>query len=263
MKQQGDITIAERHCILRATVGSTLHGLAVPGTDDRDQMGVCIEPPEYVVGLQQFEQYVYRDADEGERSKAGDLDLTIYSLRKFCRLALNGNPSVLLLLYAPQGHVIVRSRLGDDLQTLAPAFASKRAVRAFLGYTIAQKERLLGERGQMRVKRPELIEAHGFDTKYAMHVLRLTTQGVEYAETGRITLPMPEPERTEIFDVRMGRVSFNDVMTKIGIMEKRLEDALAETKLPEDPDRAAIDRFLIRAYSAHWSRNGMGFVERR
>ena len=31
--------------ILRATVGSTAHGLHLAGTDDRDEMGICIEPP--------------------------------------------------------------------------------------------------------------------------------------------------------------------------------------------------------------------------
>src|SRR4051812_43174814 len=91
--------IAERHTILRATVGSRLHGLALEGTDDRDEMGVCIEAPEYVAGLRHFEQYVYRTKPEGVRSEAGDLDLTIYSLRKYARLALNGNPTILLLLY--------------------------------------------------------------------------------------------------------------------------------------------------------------------
>ena len=37
----------------------------------------------------------------------------------------------------------------------------------------------------MRVNRPELIAAHGYDTKYAGHVLRLGYQGIEFLETGR------------------------------------------------------------------------------
>jgi hypothetical protein len=39
--------VAEDGCILRTLVGSIVHGLSNPGTDDRDEMGVCIEPPEY------------------------------------------------------------------------------------------------------------------------------------------------------------------------------------------------------------------------
>jgi hypothetical protein len=38
--------VAEGGCVLRAVVGSTVHGLANPGTDARDELSVCIEPPE-------------------------------------------------------------------------------------------------------------------------------------------------------------------------------------------------------------------------
>ena len=37
--------------ILRATVGSTVHGLHHGGQDDRDEMAVFVEPPEYRLGL--------------------------------------------------------------------------------------------------------------------------------------------------------------------------------------------------------------------
>ena len=46
--------------VLRTTVGSVVHGLSNPGTDDRDELGVCVEPPEYLLGFQRFEHFVYR-----------------------------------------------------------------------------------------------------------------------------------------------------------------------------------------------------------
>ncbi|HET6286320.1 MAG TPA: nucleotidyltransferase domain-containing protein, partial [Amycolatopsis sp.] len=54
--------IAARHTILRTQVGSGVHGTAIEGSDDRDEMGLCVEPPEYVIGLRRFEQYIYRSA---------------------------------------------------------------------------------------------------------------------------------------------------------------------------------------------------------
>src|SRR5439155_17926998 len=80
----GGRAAAEPNTILRATVGSKLHGLNLEATDDTDEMGVCVEPPEYVVGLRQFEQWVYRTQPEGHPSGPKDLDLTIYSLRSGC-----------------------------------------------------------------------------------------------------------------------------------------------------------------------------------
>ena len=43
--------IAEAGMILRVQVGSGMHGTSVSGQDDRDEMGLCLEPARYVTGL--------------------------------------------------------------------------------------------------------------------------------------------------------------------------------------------------------------------
>jgi hypothetical protein len=90
-----------------------VHGTSISGQDDRDEMGICFEPAEYVTGLArvpngidgegpavEFEQYERHTAWDraggvANRSGAGDLDVVIYCARKWCRLALAGNPTVL------------------------------------------------------------------------------------------------------------------------------------------------------------------------
>src|SRR6266576_1121837 len=120
--------IVERGTILRATVGSTVHGLHHGGQDDRDEMAVFIEPPEYLLGLARapqigagmygFEHYVERTQPEGVRSGPGDLDLVAYSLRKYVRLALKGHPTILLLLFVPDDLVVMKTALGKELRDL-------------------------------------------------------------------------------------------------------------------------------------------------
>jgi hypothetical protein len=252
----------EQGTILRATVGSTVHGLHHGGQDDRDEMAVYIEPPDYVLGLARargirgglygFEHYVERTQPEGARSGPGDLDLVAYSLRKYVRLALKGHPTILLLLFVTDEHVQVETELGEELRGLRPALLSRRAGRGYLGYLGGQKERLLETRGQKRVNRPELVEAHGFDTKYAMHAARLGYQGLELLETGWLTLPMPEPERSRVMAIRTGDRSFEEAIAEIEAVERRLAEALERTQLPPEPDRAAIDRFLVQAYRRAW-----------
>jgi hypothetical protein len=254
--------LVERGTILRATVGSTVHGLHHGGQDDRDEMAVFVEPPEYVLGfarargirrgLYGFEHYVERTQPEGARSGPGDLDLVAYSLRKYVRLALKGHPTILLLLFVPDALVHVRTALGEELCALRPALLSRLAGRGYLGYLRGQKERLLGTRGQKRVNRPELVDAHGFDTKYAMHAARLGYQGLELVETGALTLPMPEPERSRVMAIRRGERSYDEAITEIDEVERRLAEALERSLLPPQPDRAAIDRFLIEAYRRAW-----------
>lgn len=104
----------------------------------------------------------------------------------------------------------------------------------------------------MRVNRPELVEAHGFDTKYAMHAARLGYQGVELMETGRLTLPMPEPERSRVMAIRTGELGFDEAIAEIDEVEQRLAEALEATALPPAPDRAAVDAFLVDAYRRSW-----------
>ena len=173
---------AEPNTILRATVGSRLHGLNLEGTDDTDEIGVCVEPPEYVVGLRQFEQWVYRTQPEGHPSGPKDLDLAIYSLRKWVRLALAGNPTVLLLLFAPPSECRVRTPTGAELQQMAPSFISRAVALPYLGYFNAQRERLTGERGGRALRKGLALEkpTAGYDTKYAMHMVRLGYHGSSY-----------------------------------------------------------------------------------
>ncbi len=243
--------VAEENLILRGPVGSTVHGLANPGTDDRDEMGVCIEPAEYVIGLRGFEHYVSRTQSEGVPSGPGDLDLTIYGLRKFCRLALKGSPTVLLLFFVRGEHVLHRTETGRALQELAPAFLSRRTGRAFLGYLEAQRRGLTGERHATRTR--ELSGAHGYDTKYAMHALRIGVQGIEVLQTGRITLPVPEPWHAVLRAIRAGDVPLTDVLAHLDATTARLETLAHTADLPPVGDAAAIDRCLADAYRAAWA----------
>lgn len=242
--------IAEGGCILRSVVGSTVHGLSNPGTDDRDEMGVCVEPREYVLGLRPFEHWVYRTQPEGAPSGPGDLDLVIYGVRKFCRLAMKGSPTVLLLLFVDGEHVVQRTELGAELQALAPAFLSRRTGNAFLGYLDAQRRGLLGDRHATRTR--ELSDTHGYDTKYAMHALRIAVQGIELISSGRITLPVPEPDRSGLRAVRRGEPTLAEVVAELDEATARLTGLVDASDLPDEADAAAVDRFLVSAYQRAW-----------
>jgi hypothetical protein len=250
---------AERCTILRGLVGSTVHGLNVnDGIEDRDEMGVCVEPLEEAMALEDpFEQFIFRSAAEREgranaRSTGGDLDLTIYSLRKWVRLALKGNPTIMLLLFTPQDQLIHCDELGTELRALTPAIVSRRVQGPFLGYLQAQKQRLTGERGQKRIHRPELEEMYGFDTKYAMHMLRLGFQGVELLTTGRLSLPMREPARSFLLDVRRGKVSESECIARAEALERELEALGTSSELPARPDGARVEQWVMQAYRRRW-----------
>lgn len=217
---------------------------------------MCIEPPDTLFGLSSFSHYKYRDAEErarqaGEpvhpepRSMPGDLDLVVYGLKRYCQLAAAGNPSLLLLLYTSP---LYATKIGAELISERNMFVSRTAGGKFLGYLNDQRERLAGQRGQMRVTRTELIEKYGYDTKYAGHAVRLGLQGLEYVTYGTITLPMPIKERWLCLDVRQGRFNLQQTLSIIHEVEADLKWAIDRSRLQEEPNHVHISDFLERAY---------------
>jgi predicted nucleotidyltransferase len=249
--------IAKHGTILQTEVGSGVHGLAIYDAADRDEMGICLEPPAYVVGLRKFEQYQYRTAAErtgvaDARSEPGDLDLVTYSARKWLRLALDGNPTVITPLFAPDDAIVHITPAGNDLRANADMVVSRQAGHRFLGYLHGQRQRMLNGNVHARVNRPELVEKYGHDTKYAAHMVRLAVQGVELLETGRLTLPMAEPWRTWIRDLRQGKHTQQEAIDAAADLEARLEVLTRTADLPERPDAARADRWLVEAYQDAW-----------
>jgi hypothetical protein len=238
-----------------------VHGIAIAGHDDHDEMGVYVEPPEQLFGLaKNWEHYVFRTQPEGARSGPGDTDLVSYGLRKYLRLAVKGNPTALLPLYARGDDVLVLTPLGEELRALAPRLLSRHAVRRFLGYLEAQRRRLLlhgTDRGTS--SRPELVERYGYDVKYASHALRLAYQGREVARDARLTLPMPPAERARVLAVKRGDVPDRDeVLVEIDEVRAEVEGMLSSgrTPLPEEPDLPAVQAWCIDAYRRSWGWTG-------
>jgi uncharacterized protein len=263
--------IAEQGMMLRVQVGSGVHGTSVTGQDDRDEMGLCLEPPQFVTGLarvpngtgglgpsvrfEQYERHTAWDRPGGvaNRSGAGDLDVIIYSARKWARLALAGNPTVLLVLFVPDEEVVFRDEAGAELAGNAHRFVSRLAAGRYLGYLRGQKAAMTGQAGA-HTNRPELVAIHGYDTKYAMHALRLGLQGIELLSTGRITLPVPEPHRAYLRSVRRGQRPLDEVLEAITDAEDRLAQLRDSPAVPDQPDRRWVDDWLHRSYLNFWAR---------
>jgi hypothetical protein len=205
------------------------------------------------VRFEQYERHTAWDAPRGvgNRSGAGDLDVLVYSARKWAQLALEGNPTVLLVLFVPDEEVMVRTAVGAELVDNAHRFVSRRAGDKFLGYLQAQRRAMTGGPGA-HTNRPELVAVHGYDTKYAMHALRLGFQGVELLSTGRITLPVPEPQRAYLRAVRRGEVPLAEVVAAVTEAEEQLTQLRDSADLPEQPDRAWVDSWLHRSHLAFW-----------
>ena len=241
--------------ILMVEVGSTAHGTGRSGQEDHDETAVQVETPEQVLGLSEgLRNKMYRTQPEGTQSGPGDTDRQVYSLRSFLKLAASGNPSIMLVLWAPIEHT---THLGDFLRALGPKFIGRHMIARYRGYMQSQAMRLLGTKGgghgvRGGGGRPELIEKYGYDTKYAMHCSRLGFQCLELLETGGLELPIPGAAGEWLKDVRHGRVSFTDWWEETLMLDSELELWLTKDSVPETANTKAIVEFSVEAHKHHW-----------
>lgn len=249
--------VAEANTVLLVEVGSTLHGVTVSDQDDVDEMGICIEPAEVILGVThagspRFEQYEFRTQPVGARSGPGDVDHVVYGLRKYTRLVAAGNPTVMMPLFAPPDMIRTVRWPGHDLREHREMFLSRQAGYRFKGYLDRQRSHLDGTLAA-RVHRPELIEKYGFDSKFAYHALRLAMQGIELMQSHTITLPMPANAVGYLHGVRTGTHTLEQVLSELDSLTSDLVRATLHAELPEWPDYEVINAWLAATYRGWWS----------
>jgi uncharacterized protein len=91
--------------------------------------------------------------------------------------------------------------------------------------------------------RAELERQHGYDTKHAMHLIRLMRMGLEVLETG--DLRVRRDDAHELTAIRDGAMSFEELLTAATGLQDSMEQAAATTSLPADVDRDGLDEFVL------------------
>jgi hypothetical protein len=94
----------------------------------------------------------------------------------------------------------------------------------------------------------------GYYTKFAMHILRLGHQGVEFLESGRLTLPMRGAVRDHLMDVRQGGSNLADVLAECTELELRLTALLESSPISLEPDLKTVECFVMDTYSSAWAK---------
>jgi predicted nucleotidyltransferase len=228
--------------------GSELHGAKVQGTDDLDIYGAYIEPPELVLGLESLPHYVWSTAGNDRRNGPADVDVTLYSLRKWAGLACKGNPTALHFLFADG---TMRSPTWPLITKRKEIFLSRLCAKHFMGFANDQLARMTGKKGRgKKGQRPELEEKYGYDVKAAMHTLRLLYECKEVLQSATITLP--RPERDLLIRVRTGKFTLERVLDMAKRLFAECEEETKKSGLPDKVDRKAVSQVLKECYLRSW-----------
>jgi hypothetical protein len=146
-------------------------------------------------------------------------DVTMQEALKFCRLALDMNPTVYELLWL-EGYM-VKTSLGEELIRIRKSFQSRTAVRnAYLGYATQQFKRLQRTGDLPRGE------------KNARHLLRLLIQGADLYSTGELTVRLSDPEYVRRFGKEA--IADPDVAVRM-IRNAELMFNASDSPLPESP----------------------------
>jgi uncharacterized protein len=91
--------------------------------------------------------------------------------------------------------------------------------------------------------RADLERKHGYDTKHAMHLIRLMRMGLEVLETGDLRVRRDDAD--ELSAIRDGAMSFEQVLATATQLEEDMKRATTRTELPDDVEHDPVERFAI------------------
>lgn len=242
-------TLAEWN-ILLAYRGSISHGMYIPSDDpnsidDKDLMGVCVPPLNYYFGLHGHYGQLGKGTKEIKEND-GEWDIVVYEVKKLIRLLGKGNPNVLSLLWVEDKHYIHVSPEGQMLLDNRDLFVSKKVYAPFAGYATAQLKKMEKStfNGYMGERRKALVEKYGYDTKNASHLIRLLRMGIEFLDSGELQVARHN-DAAELLAIKSGEWSLDRVKTEASLLFEEARYARDNSKLPDAPDLAAIDKLCV------------------
>ncbi|MDF3068867.1 MAG: Nucleotidyltransferase [Polyangiaceae bacterium] len=95
---------------------------------------------------------------------------------------------------------------------------------------------------QRNPARAELERKHGYDTKHAMHLIRLMRMGLEVLQTG--DLRVRREDAAQLSAIRDGALSFDALLAMAGDLQQSMSEAAAAAELPHDVDYERVDALL-------------------
>jgi len=281
--------------------GSRAYGLQT-AESDTDRKGIILGPRSWYLGFLKSPEQIEVDPDHVR-----------FELRKFIRLAVAANPTILELMWTdPSDHEVV-TPLAQRLLDARERFLSRRVEGSFCGYALSQLGRIKShrrwlleppERAPTRAdyglperstiprdqlgaaetmladgridegtltpnflavldrerryrsahkswqsyeswrktrnpRRAALEAKHGYDTKHAMHLVRLLRMGLEILERGAVIVRRPDAE--ELLEIRAGVWSYDQLIDAAETLAATIKRAAASAPLPHAPDDQALN----------------------
>lgn len=209
--------------IYRCIVGSRAFGLE-DANSDTDRRGIYLPPAN-------LHWSIYGIPEQIEQKEAQEC---YWELQKFMILALKANPNVLECLYTPL--IETATPLAEALLQQRSLFLSQLVYQTYNGYILSQFKKMeqdLRTRSEIR-------------WKHAMHLIRLLLSGITILQEGFVPVRV-DADRERLLAIKRQERSWDEVNRWRLDLHEQFDRAFTQTALPERPDYAQANAFLIQA----------------
>ena len=229
--------------LLRVQIGSRAHGTATEDSDDDQRMVYALPTADILRVVDRGKSVVWEEA----KKTGTENDLTGWEIAHYARLALNCNPTILEVLWAP---VLAADDYGKELRSIRSCFLSRQRVYdAFRGYASNQLKKMLWEpsAGVWSVRNWKFAEAY----------LRVLYQGIVLLDTGELPVDLTAKAHSDILgvlkSVRQGKTPKGNVIDMADTLERRISVAWGNCHaIPEKADVELVNGFVVALRRDYW-----------
>lgn len=100
-------------------------------------------------------------------------------------------------------------------------------------------------------KRSVLEEQFGYDTKHAMHLVRLLRMGYEAVTEG--VLYVRRPDAVELLEIRNGKLTYEEILAYAEEMDLKVKGAVDTSPLPAKPDVRLAAEVVLEIQDVMWN----------
>ena len=237
---------------MRTTIYEIIHGSTCYGlntsTSDIDIKGIFVPSKRQYYTLDKG-----RDVHEFMNSKHGGNDAVYVSIEKFVSLAANANPNILEQLFVEPRFVMKSTPYSDILISNRELFVTQKAVNSYIGYSVSQLKRLTTIEKNAEGKRRDSFEKFGYDTKNAMHLIRLLKTGIEILKYGKVNTF--RNDRDELLKIRSGEYSVQEISNRAELMREEIRSLEKTTTIPAEPDMNKVNDMLYTIIEMYHQKN--------
>ena len=180
-----------------------------------------------------------------------EYDLALYSIVKYFRLCMDNNPNMIDSLFVPSRCIVHMSDVGSIMRENRRMFLHRGIQKKLAGYAYSQFNKLKTKKPEEGSKRWESVQEHGYDVKFAYHVVRLVQQAEMVLMEHDLVLDR-EDNRELMKSVRRGEWSLEELESWFKRRTQELETLYVDSDLRYKPDEGKLKELLFNCLEAHY-----------